>query len=266
MTRTPAFVDIHCHLIPDIDDGSKSLAESLEMARMAVADGIRTIIATPHQLGSYANNSGDLIRQRAADLQVFLHRHDVDLQVLSGADVRIEDTMFAGLRQGTVLSLGDHRKHVLLELPHEMYLPTLPIVERLRQLGMRSILSHPERNEGILRQPRLVTELVQQGCLMQVTASSLLGTFGLPCQHFAEWMLSKNLVHFMATDAHGPKARRPLLQRCFERVKELSGARTTETLCCHNPHAVASGQDLDLNLVSPPVRARSRWFGLRKTA
>ncbi len=236
------------------------------MARMAVADGIRTIIATPHQLGCYTDNSGRMIRQRAAELQAFLHRHDVELHVLPGADVRIEDTMFAGLRQGTVLSLGDHRKHVLVELPHELYLPTLPIVEQLQHLGMRSILSHPERNEGILRQPQLVTELVQQGCLMQVTASSLLGTFGLPCQYFSEWMLSKNLVHFMATDAHGAKTRRPLLRRCFERVKELSGASTAEALCCHNPHAVASGQDLELNFVSPPARARSRWFGLRKAA
>ena len=266
MTRTPAFVDIHCHLIAGIDDGAKSPVESLEMARMAAADGIRTIIATPHQLGSYANNSGGLIRQRVSELQAFLHRHDVDLQVLPGADVRIDDTMFAGLRQGTVLSLGDHRKHVLVELPHEVYLPTLPIIERLQQLGMTSILSHPERNEAILRQPHLVTELVRQGCLMQVTASSLLGVFGLPCQQFAEWMLSKDLVHFIATDAHGPKTRRPLLRRCFERVKQLSGASKAEALCCHNPCAVANGQDVPPHAVPSPARARSRWFGLGKAA
>ncbi len=266
MTRTSAFVDIHCHLIPEIDDGSKSAAESLAMARMAAADGIRTIIATPHQLGNYASNSGAMIRQRAADLQAFLHSHQVDLQVLPGADVRIEENMFAGLRQGTVLSLGDQQKHVLLELPHEVYLPTLPIVDRLRNLGLTAILSHPERNQGILRQPHVVSELVQHGCLMQVTAASVLGTFGLPCQQFAEWMFSKDLVHFVATDAHGAKSRRPLLRRCYERVKELSGASTAAAVCCHHPQAVADGQEVEFGCKPPPSQAVRHWFGLRKRA
>jgi protein-tyrosine phosphatase len=253
-------------LIPGIDDGSKSAAESLAMARMAAADGIRTIIATPHQLGNYASNSGAIVRQRVVELQAFLRRHQVDLQVLPGADVRIEDTMFAGLRQGTVLTLGDHHKHVLIELPHEVYLSTLPIVEQLRNLGLTAILSHPERNQGILRQPHVVTELVRHGCLMQVTAASLLGTFGAPCQQFAEWMLSKDLVHFVATDAHGAKSRRPLLTRCYERVRELSDANTAASICCHNPQAVADGQDVALSPRPRPAQVAKRWFGLRKRA
>src|SRR5688572_1974200 len=87
------FVDIHCHLVPGIDDGAKTWQESLAMARMAVADGITTIVVTPHQLGTYAHNSGELIRHRTAELQQELDAHDIPLQVLPGADVRIDDGM-----------------------------------------------------------------------------------------------------------------------------------------------------------------------------
>jgi protein-tyrosine phosphatase len=266
------FADIHCHLVPGIDDGSKSPEESLEMAKIASREGIETVICTPHQLGNYSANTGDLIRQRVAALQQLLDSEGIHLRVLPGADVRIEDTMFDGLRDGSVLSLGDHRQHVLLELPHELYLPIIPILERLSSLGMDSILSHPERNQGILREPHHVVELVQNGCLMQVTTASLVGSFGPTCQQFSEWMLTNGLVHFMATDAHGPQARRPLMRRCYERVRELVGAATAEAICCVHPAAVVEGRQFHAprparRPTSPAGSGRrSGWFGLRKSA
>lgn len=264
-----AFTDIHCHLVPGIDDGSQSLEESLEMARIAVAEGIQTIIATPHQLGNYAGNSGDTIRDHVATLQQQLQSHGINLQVLPGADVRIEDTMIAGLRDGSVLSLGDLRKHVLLELPHELYFPLEGVIQELRQIGMDSILSHPERNQGILREPQLVAELVNAGCFMQVTAASLIGTFGPTCQQFSEWMLNNGLVHFIATDAHGHKARRPLMRRTYQRVTELVGQATAEAICCVYPNAVAQGQQFPIPQIpkaTKSARPRRGWFGRRESA
>ena len=270
-TSCLGFVDIHCHLVPGIDDGSKSVDESLEMARIAAADGIQIVIATPHQLGNYVCNTGDVIRQHVTALQDLLAAKGINLRVLPGGDVRIDDTMFTGLQNGSVLSLGDHRKHVLLELPHELYLPTIPVMERLRSLGMDTILSHPERNQGILREPQLVIELVQNGCFMQVTAASLLGTFGATCQQFSEWMLTNGLVHIVATDAHGSTSRRPLMRRCFDHVRELVGAATAEAVCCVHPAAVANGHQFQ---TSRPARANrpanqsrlGNWFRNRKSA
>jgi len=258
------FVDIHCHLLPDIDDGPKSWDESLAMARMAVADGIGTIIVTPHQLGSYSHNDGDTIRSRTSQLQRFLDERGVSVRLLPGGDVRIEPDMLARIRRGDVLSLADKRKHVLLELPHEMYFPLDDVLKELRAAAMVGILSHPERNQGLLQHPRLLESLVRMGWLMQVTAGSILGTFGPRCQQFAEQMLQRGHVHFVATDAHSPKSRRPLMHRAFQRVAELVDHETAADVCCRNSARVAAGRDVPVR----PSRARHRilagWFGRRK--
>lgn len=254
------FVDIHCHLLPAIDDGSTDWETTLAMARMAVEDGIETIIVTPHQLGNFAHNQGDDIRARTAQLQEVLDDHSISLRVMPGGDVRIEDGMIEKLVSGEVMSLGDLRRHVLLELPHELYFPLEGVLASLRRHGMIGILSHPERNRGLLQEPALLPKLVDAGCLMQVTAGSLMGTFGPDSQRLAEWMLGEGLVHFLATDAHGPKSRRPLMGRAAERVTKLAGAQTADDLCRHNPALVARGQPVPSGRRAPAGRKGWRGF------
>jgi len=101
------FVDIHCHLLPGIDDGADSWTQMLAMARIAVSESIQTIIATPHQLGVHRQNHGQLIRQRTQEVQQRLDDENVNLRVYPGADVRIEESMFQGLKSGDVLTLAD---------------------------------------------------------------------------------------------------------------------------------------------------------------
>lgn len=260
---TVSFVDIHCHLLPGIDDGAADWDESLAMARMAVDEGTTTIIATPHQLGSFSRNDGEEIRRRTAELQQRLNDADVPLRVLPGADVRIEDDLVSRLTSGDVLTLGDRGRHVLLELPHELYLPLEPLLDDLSRKGIAGILSHPERNQGILRQPDVLVPLVDAACLMQITAGSLCGTFGPQCQELAEWMLSQGLVHFVATDAHGPRRRRPLMCRAYERVCELAGEEAAADLCGRNPALVAEGRQVPPGRRERPPRRRSGWWSRR---
>jgi len=235
------------------------------MAEMAVGDGIAAIVATPHQLGSYAHNDGDTIRALACELQDLLAARDIPLTVLPGADVRIEPEMASGLVAGSVLSLADRRRHVLLELPHETYIPLQPVLRQLAGAGLAGILSHPERNQGLLRQPQLLAPLVEQGCLMQITAGSLLGAFGHKSQVLCETMLGEGLVHFVATDAHAVRARRPLLSAAFARTAELTSWETAESLFSENPRRVANGEEVDAT-----ARLRKtgsfRWFWKRKAA
>lgn len=266
MSDEMAFVDIHCHLIPEIDDGAKSWDETLAMAEMAVDDGFTTTIVTPHQLGTYEHNRGDVIRQRTRLLQQELDARGIPLQVMPGADVRIEDAMLAGLRSGDVLTLGDHGQHVLLELPHELYFPLEELLGQLERLGLTGILSHPERNQGLLQQREEVAYLVEAGCLMQVTASSFLGGMGPGPRDMAEWMLAEGLIHFLATDAHGPRSRRPLMRRAFEHVALLSDWDTAYEICCAQPADVAAGRPVAGG--RRPRRAKRRtltdWFTWRK--
>ncbi len=248
------FVDIHCHLLPGIDDGARDLQESLAMARMAVAEGTRGIVVTPHQLGSYAHNSGDDIRRRTAELQAELDREHIPLRIAAGADVRIEEGMVEKLLSGEVLTLGDLGRHVLLELPHELYFPLEPLLDELTARGITGILSHPERNHGILRRPDLLPSLVDYGCLMQVTAGSLMGTFGPHSQQLAEGMLAQGFVHFISTDAHGIVKRRPLMRRAYERARELAPEPTCQAMFCENPLRVARGEGVADGVM--PVRKR----------
>ncbi|MCG8450891.1 MAG: hypothetical protein MI725_15095 [Pirellulales bacterium] len=261
------FVDIHCHLLPGIDDGAADWETTLGMAQLAVADGIQTIIATPHQLGNFAHNQGDTIRARTLELQQFLDEHGISLRVLPGGDVRIEETMIQQLVCGEVMSLGDLRRHVLLELPHELYFPLESVLAALEHEGMAGILSHPERNQGLLREPGLLPRLVDVGCLMQVTAGTLMGTFGSHAQQLAEWMLAEGLVHFIATDAHGTRARRPLMRRAYDRVAELTDAQTAADLCCRHPALVARGEKVPAGRrLRPRSNGWRRLFSKNKVA
>jgi protein-tyrosine phosphatase len=263
MNQTSGFVDIHCHLLPGLDDGAKSWEESLAMARMAVADGIASIVVTPHQLGGFAENHGDAIRQRTGQLAELLAQHEIPLTVSPGADVRIEPGMIALVQQGEVLTLADRRKHILLELPHEIYVPLDRLLSELRAAGIVGILSHPERNAGIMANPAVVEPLVDAGCLMQITAGSLTGAFGASSQAVAERLATSGLVHFVSTDAHGLKSRRPQLTAAHARMVELVGQALADECSIHNPAAVAAGRPVAAGRRAVKT-ARSGWFGWKK--
>ena len=268
-TRRPPMVDIHCHLIPGIDDGSKNLEQSIEMARMAVNDGIGVIVVTPHQLGNFKKNTGDLVRAETAKLQAELQRQQIPLRVLPGGDVRIEEPMIPMLLNGQVLTLGDHRRHVLLELPHELYFPLEPILKQLAKHNMVGILSHPERNQGLLRQRELLPKLVDAGCLMQVTAGSLVGGMGEACRELSQWMIREGLVHFLATDAHGPLSRRPLLKRAYHEAARLTDEKTAYDLCVYQPGCVAVGRDVAAGrrpVPQAPKKQGASWFGRKRAS
>lgn len=260
MNEGQGLVDIHCHMLPGIDDGASNLAEALAMARLAHDDGIRTVVVTPHQLGSFKHNHGQTIRQATADFQQTLRREQIPLRVVPGADVRIEEQLARDIANGEVLTLADQGKHVLLELPHEIYFPLSPMLRQLENQGIVGILSHPERNLGIIQQRNLVSELVQQGCLMQITAGSLTGSMGKACQEVCHWMLQEGLVHFVATDAHGPTRRRPLLTRAWQTVRDLVGERAANELCRDFPRRVVDGQPVPQGR-RPHRRPRRSWFG-----
>ena len=242
------------------------MEDALAIARIAVDEGTTTIIATPHQLGNFGHNQGADIRGRVAELQRQLDEAAVPLRVLPGADVRIEDDLVAKVARGEVLTLGDRGRHVLLELPHELYLPFESLLEDLGRRKIVGILSHPERNHGILRQRGVLEPLVEAGCLMQVTAGSLCGTFGPECQKLAEWMLGQGLVHFVATDAHGSCSRRPLMRRAHKRICELIGEESADELCSGNPASVAEGRTVRPGLRSVAAPKRHRWWNRKGAA
>jgi protein-tyrosine phosphatase len=237
----PLFTDIHCHLLPAIDDGATDWDEALAMARLAAADGIATAVATPHQLGRYGRNRGAEIRQRVEQLQRLLDREGVPLRLLAGAEIRVEPGLVSRIHSGEILTLADRRRHVLVELPAEVYIPLERVVAELRAAGIVPVLAHPERNAGILARPEVLAWLVRAGCLLQITAGSLTGSFGPHPERLACRLVRDGLAHCVASDAHGAESRQPRLAAAFECVWRLAGWEPAVRLFCSNPAHIAAG-------------------------
>ena len=240
------WIDLHCHILPAIDDGAADRAEALAMARLAVADGITTMVATPHQLGSFTYH-GEQIQAQVEAFQRVLDQEGVALRILPGAEVRIEPglverELVTRLKNGELLTLAGRGRHVLMDLAEREYVPLDRLLAELAAGGMTAILAHPERNREILARPELLQPLVEAGCLLQMTAGSLLGEFGAEVQQLAERLLRQAAVQLVASDAHHIHFRRPLLAEAFARVTQIIGVEAAQAVCQNNPVSIIAGR------------------------
>ena len=216
------FSDIHCHVVPAIDDGAANLAESIAMVRMVGKDSTTSLIATPHQLGTNSHVSAEIIRDGVRNLQTAIDKEELPVTVRPGADIRIDPELPKLLKQGEVLTLADRGKHVLLELPHDTYYPIDQLLKSLRKQGLIGILSHPERNRGIIKNPDVMWDVIEAGGLLQITAASLTGAFGSSCQEIAELAVDEGLIHFIASDAHDTKHRPFGMRDAYDTICDMA--------------------------------------------
>lgn len=231
-------IDLHCHLLPSIDDGSKDLETSLAMARMAVADGITITACTPHILPGVYNNHGPDIRSAVERLRKALTEAGIPLQLITGSDAHIGPDLVQRLRNGTALTLNDTR-YFLFEPPHHVIPPRLEDhVFGLQTAGFVPILTHPERLSWVDGHYDLVNRLVYSGVLMQITAGSLLGRFGRRPRYWAERMLDDRICHLLATDAHNTEQRVPRLSEARDLVARKLGEVEATNMVLNRPHAI----------------------------
>lgn len=267
----PTLIDTHCHLLPGLDDGPRNMSAALRMAWMAVEDGVRTVVATPHQLGMFARNDTQRIEQRADELRRVLKTEDAPLRIVTGAEVRLDPDLAGKLRRGEATAIG-HGRYVLVELPPEVYVPIERLlVDHSRRaaadlagMGRQIVLAHPERHPAILARPQILPPLIEAGCIVQITAGSLLGAFGLEVRRFAETLLARGQVHLVASDAHSAVRRRPVLGQAFHYLCRIAGRRTAETLCATNPAALIEGADLELPTPGRKSALRALWTAWSK--
>lgn len=248
-------IDIHCHILPNVDDGSRSLKESLEMARLAVRDGVREIVATPHSMdGVYVNGTADIVA-RVASLQSTLVEGHISLKLHPGSDLHLSMNMAERVLSREVCTINDGGKFILLELPSQ----TIPTgvkdeIFSLKLSGITPIITHPERNAMVQHDPGILYELVQMGALAQITAMSVTGDFGEFIGELSEDLLRRRWIHIIASDAHSSKDRPPVLSRAVERAASIlrsydEALRMVTTV----PAAILSGTPPD---VPEPMRLR----------
>ena len=247
-------VDIHSHILPGLDDGARTMAETLELIEFARAHGTTTLVASPHADPEYSYDP-----QRVDDLLLEAQQKVGNgIRLVRGCDFHL---MFANIKDalkhpGRYTING--KCYLLVELSDLIVFPnTSQIWSQLENVGMKIILTHPERNPLIQQRIQLVEEWVQQGRYMQVTAHSLLGLFGETALHFARTMLDRGLVHFIASDAHDIKVRSPRLDQAFEWLTKHYSPRLAELLCIEHPMAAVEGRAIDLLEFPPELRRRS---------
>jgi protein-tyrosine phosphatase len=217
-------IDIHCHIIPGVDDGPKTLQESLELARMAEAEGITKIIATPHHWHPSFENEGPAILRKVEELNVAFKEANINMSVLPAQEVRIHGDMISNLEIGDVLPLAPESNYILVELPsNSVPRYTTRLFYDLQMKGYTPIIAHPERNKAISEDPSKLYELVQTGVLTQVTASSVTGHLGKKVKSFTEQLIEANLTHFIASDAHNTTERPFRLQEAYTVVEKQFG-------------------------------------------
>lgn len=249
-------IDLHCHILPGIDDGAKTLEDSLAMARIAVADGIHTLACTPHIYpGMYMNDGPGIARARDA-LQVELDRQGIPLKLVVGADVHLVPGLIEGLRSGRVPTLNGSR-YFLLEPSHTTPPPRLEDqVFELIVAGYTPIVTHPERLSWVEGHYPVFLRLIEQGAWMQVTAGALTGVFGKRARYWGERFIGEGHTHLLATDAHTTGRRLPRLTEGLAVARRLVGEVEARRLVVERPNAVLNNvapQD-----VEPPEAAAAR--------
>jgi protein-tyrosine phosphatase len=242
-------VDIHCHILPDVDDGPDCWEVTAEMCRIAAEDGITHIVATPH-----CNDEFLYDRDRYAEMLGELYdTADGKLGFSLGCDFHFSpDNVRDGLAHPGRYTIGESQ-YLLVEFDDYSIPPSVKgDLFSLSSNGIVPIITHPERNPVLLRKPEMVLEMVEQGSLVQVTANAITGFWGKPSQKMAEWLLKREAVHVVASDAHDPEHRRPVLSEAQKVIANLAGSEIADALVTHNPAAIVNGKSLPYQPVCRP--------------
>lgn len=254
--RRDRLIDIHAHLLPELDDGAKSWDEFLQMSRVAVDDGVTHVAVTPHMLpdGKYANRSSDVL-PRVEEARAHLADANIPLQLIAGAEVYLSPTTAEDVKAGRVLTYGDMRKYVLVEFPvREVPLFAERVMFEIQLLGTTPILAHVERYFPLMDELERLEDWVERGILLQVNARSLLGDSGDRVKRSAEELLDRRMVHIVASDAHDLGRRPPGLSKAKARVEQVAGLEVAEALTVENPRRVLAGEPVERWEIRVPQR------------
>ena len=255
-------VDIHCHILPGLDDGADTLETSIQMAEMAIADGVTHVVGTPHANLQYEFDP-ELIRQRKDELQSAVGDR---LTLATGCDFHLSYENLVDIEKNPQKYTINQKNYLLMEFADFAIPPAMDdALHQLQLAGLSLIITHPERNALLRAQPERMYRWLHQGCYAQITAQSLLGRFGSAAQHRAEEWLDADRIHFVASDAHNLKGRPLQLRAAFDVVAKRRGEEVAQALFRDNPLAAFEGRSLPYepeqpNPSAPPQYRRRKRF------
>ena len=253
-------IDIHCHILPGIDDGAQTEAETIAMGKQAIKNGIHTVIATPHHKNRTFDNYKEEIVTQVKFLNELYKKSNIELIVLPGQEVRIYGELIEDIQNGDIQSLNDS-KYLLIEFPSDQ-IPryTEQLFFDIQREGIIPVIAHPERNRDIYTNPNRLYELVRLGALAQLTSGSLTGVFGKEIKEVSYQLLDSNLIHFIASDAHDTKIRKFTLNEAYNIVQERYGIGMRYSIEENAKYLIMNE---NINKLEPQrIQKRKKLFGL----
>jgi len=254
MEEDSKMIDLHNHILYGQDDGAETLEESIRMCRISSQDGVRTIVATPHILPGIYENDRSMILAKVRELSTALvhselrtPNSELSLTILPGADVHFSSDLLERLERKEVVTVNDQGRYLMVEFESQgiPYMAEEALFQMLTK-GIVPIISHPERNMEIAQRPQRYYEMIRMGCLGQVTAMSLTGEFGPEIKRSAEKLLAKRLIHIIASDAHSPDRRPPILSAGVKAAEKIVGKEEARKMVTEYPKAVIEGRRPDV--------------------
>lgn len=220
-------IDLHCHILPAIDDGAKTVNDSVEMARMAVKQGITHVLCTPHHNNGKYNNPAGMVISCVAAMQAELDQRGIPLLLFEGQEVRIGGNISEQIQTNDILFADLNNRYILIEFPtNEIPAYTDRLFRELLENGHTPIIVHPERNAKFIEDPDKLLPFLEMGVLTQLTAPSYVGIFGKKIERTAKKMVSSNLVFMMASDAHNIEKRGFFMEKAYAAIaKDFGQAR-----------------------------------------
>lgn len=251
-------IDLHAHILPGVDDGAQSLPEALEMLTIAEEEGITHLVATPHLYrGKYQKLEQFRIREELDRLKKAANEKGLNINLLSGAEVHITHNLIEEIRHHRSDLVINGSDYLFLEFPSDHVFPGVKnLMFELLSQGLTPIIAHPERNAVFLRQPQLLSELIQMGALCQVNSGSFLGYYGEGIQVGVLKFLKLRLVHFIASDCHNSSTIPPILSPAVELATEIIGPSEARALVVDNPQAVLENRMVPY--VPTPLKQQGR--------
>lgn len=248
-------IDIHTHLLPQIDDGSQDWDESLAMIRQGIRDGIDGAVCTPHILNVLDEPFESRVYFKFQQLKELIAKNKLAFTVWLGSEIHCQAVFNSSSKMAT---LNDNQKYLLIELPlGEMPMDAGDNLFKLNLDGITPILAHPERNTTIMKNRETAYQFVQQGAMVQINAGSLTGDFGKVVKQTAFELMDRRMVHFIASDCHNATTRPMLLSIARKLTVQRWGKTTAEALFTENPRKMIQGEKIPIEEPIPAVSKQS---------
>lgn len=251
-------VDTHVHLLAGLDDGPRDEQEALAMARMLVSDGVRTATALAHQNDLYPDNTPENLLKAAAALEAKLKEKEIPLNVVPTGEVMVTPDLVERYDAGRLLTYGNKGKHLLVEMPHAVFVDLLPMAAQLRPKGVRLVVAHAERYPELLYGGTMVEHWIAAGCLIQVTARELAESGNSPGGKILKDWITRGIIHMLGTDGHRLDMRPPKMKPGVDAVRKWAGDGVADRISNCWASSIMQGRAVN---PPPPVQIKKTWFG-----